>query len=318
MELRAVCMAMGISLDGYGDVGHPHIFLIHGIRHPEVAVLGHAVTLLDAPYILRTIALVVATIAHGRHFALYEVQRGVFVAVLTQRDSQWPTVFRRVIDSGITAIAEPLSPDLGIAIDKTLGTFHRLRPCQATIGRGTGQCMFPKGGNLSVRQRIVAVGLILFVQGNEWVVAVCLLHPLHAVSRVGKDFLTGCLHVLRGLGVEGERTRYSRETSMFRITSIQIDKIDGTQRTVLLHLADDTPNTVTVVGVVLLVEGNAIVAEGKQLATLRDVPADTLVHDGDEVVGNVLAVGLGKALWHLQFRKQHLRVAPCVAVYGCL
>ena len=86
---------------------------------------------------------------------------------------------------------------------------------------------------------------------------------------------------------------------------VEIDEIDGSERTVLLHFTDDTPDAVAVVGVVLTVESYAIVANGIELSAFRDIPAHTLVHDGDEVVGLVRAVGLLETLRHLQLRKQN-------------
>ena len=317
-KLGAVGMAVGLSADGHGDVGHPHVFLVHGIGDPEIGVLRDAVALLDATDVLRSVRLVVAAIAHGRNLALYQVQRGVVEAVAAERDGQRPAVFRGVVDGGIGAIAEALSPDFGIAVDKALSTVDGLGPRQSAVVARAGQGVLPQCGETAVGQRVVAVGLIGLAQRNERVVAVGLLHPLHAVARIGQNLFTGRACGLVGLGVVGEGTRCSKLSSKYRITRIKINEIDGAEGAVFPHLADDAANAVAVVGVVLAVEGHAIVAEGIELAALRHIPADTLVHDSDEVVGFLGAVGLLVALGHLQLREQHLRVGPCVAVRGSL
>ena len=85
-------MAVCLGLHRHRDMSHPHVLLIHRIGHPEVTVLGHAVAFLDAAHILRTIALVITSIAHGRYFALHKVQRSVLQAVLRERDAQRPTI----------------------------------------------------------------------------------------------------------------------------------------------------------------------------------------------------------------------------------
>ena len=93
-----------------------------------------------------------------------------------------------------------------------------------------------------------------------------------------------------------------------------IDEVDGAEAAVPLHLTDDAPDAVAVVGVVLAVEGHAVVADGKQLSALADIPAHTLVHDGDEVVGLLLAPGLLESLRHLHLGEEYLWRAPLVAV----
>ena len=156
-------MVVGIELHGHRDVRHPHIFLVHRVRHPKVAVLRNTIAFLNASHILRTIALVIAAIAHRWNFALHQVQRGVFVAVGREADSQWPAVFRWIINGSIGAVGKTLAPNLGIAVDEALGTLNGLCPGQSAIGRSAGEGVFPQCGNLSVGQGVVAVGLELLV-----------------------------------------------------------------------------------------------------------------------------------------------------------
>ena len=92
-KLATVCMAMCLRLNGHRDVGHPHVFLVHGVGNPKVGILGHTIALLNATHILRTIRLVVATIAHCGHFALNEVQRSIVQTILREADAQWPAIF---------------------------------------------------------------------------------------------------------------------------------------------------------------------------------------------------------------------------------
>ena len=217
-------MLVGLRLYRHGDMRYPHIFLVHRVGHPQVAISRHTIAFLNTSYILWSVRLVVAAITHRGYFALYEVQRGIFVTIFRERDAQWPAVFGGVIDGSIRVIAQTLSPDFRIAIDKTLGTLHRLSPRQTSVSRGRGQRMFPQRGNLSVGQGIVAIGFVLFMQGYQRVVAVCLLHPLHAVAGVSQNLLAGLFDVPGSFGVE--RERFTSLTSLTSITSVVVDEID--------------------------------------------------------------------------------------------
>ena len=84
VELRAVGMAERLGLHRHGDVAHPHVFLVHGVGNPQVAVGRCAVAFQDAARVLRSAALVVAAVAQGRHLAVHEVERGVLQTVFRQ------------------------------------------------------------------------------------------------------------------------------------------------------------------------------------------------------------------------------------------
>ena len=86
-------MGMGCRLHGHRDVRYPDILFVHGEGHPQVVVFRGTISLQDTTGILRTVALVVATIAHGRHLSKDEVQRGIFQSVLTEGDTQGPAIF---------------------------------------------------------------------------------------------------------------------------------------------------------------------------------------------------------------------------------
>ena len=303
---------MRLCLDGHGDMRHPHVFLVHRIGHPKVRILGSAVTLLNASHILRTVALVVAPITHRGYLTLNEIQSGVFIAVFRQRDCQWPAIFRWVIDCSIGAITKALSPDFRIAVYKSFGTFYWLCPRQTTIGRCRRQGVLPQSGNLSVGQRIVAVSLILLVQWNQRIVAVGFFYPLHPIAGIGKNLFTGRTYILGSLGIEGKGL--ASLTSLTSITSIPVDEKYRPQRAVFLHFADDAPQTIAVVGVVLLVESNTIIAKRPQLSALRDIPSDALVHNGNEVMGLLGTVGLLKTLRHLHLWEENLWITPRITV----
>ena len=81
IEFLAIRMTLCLCANRYRNMGYPHVFLVHGVGHPEVAVFRNAISLLNTSYILWTVALVVATVAHGRNLALYQVKRGIFQAV---------------------------------------------------------------------------------------------------------------------------------------------------------------------------------------------------------------------------------------------
>ena len=144
--------------------------------------------------------------------------------------------------------------------------------------------MFPERGDASVGQGIVAVGLVLLVQRDERVVAVCLFHPLHSVAGIGQYLLASLSGSLVGLGVVRENfsrfSRLSRFSRISRITRIQIDEVDRSEGAVFPDLTNHTPYAITVIGVVLLVKGYAIVSDSPKLSALRNIPAYTLVHDG--------------------------------------
>ena len=152
------------------------------------------------------------------------------------------------------------------------------------------------------------------MQRNERVVTVCLLYPLHAVAGIGEDFFAGTPDILRSLGVVGKSSLIASALHPFSVVSIIIDKVYRPQRAVLFYFTNDTTNAIAIVGVILLVEGYTVVADGEELSALAGVPSHTLVHDGNEVMGNIFTIGLGKALGHLQVREEHLRRAPQIAI----
>ena len=178
--------------------------------------------------------------------------------------------------------------------------------------------MFPKRGDASVGQGIVAVSLVFLVQRNERVVAVCLFHPLHSVAGIGQNFFAGLTDILGSLGVEGPIGLISLIGHIGLICPIQINKVDRSEGAVFPDLTNHTSNTITVIGVVLLVKGYTIVANGIELSTLRYIPTYTLMHDGYQVVGLLRTVRLLETFRHHQLRKQNLQVGPCVAVLGGL
>ena len=119
VQIIQVCMGGGIWAHRYGDTAHPYILFIVGIGHPEVAVLGDAITFLNTTYILRTIALVLSTVSEGCHLSIDKIQRRIIESVLTQRDGEWPTIFGRIIDGSVSAVGKTLSPDFRIRIHKS-------------------------------------------------------------------------------------------------------------------------------------------------------------------------------------------------------
>ena len=178
--------------------------------------------------------------------------------------------------------------------------------------------MFPQGSNTSVRKGIVTIGLVWFIQRYQRFVTVGFLDPLHAIARIGEDFLTSLPGGLVGFGVEGPIGLMSLIGHIGLISPIQINKVYRSESPVFLHLTDDTSNSIAVVGVVLAVESNAVVADGKELSALGDIPADTLVHDGNEVMGFLRTVRFLETLWNLQLGKQYLWLRPVIAVLGGL
>ena len=118
--------------------------------------------------------------------------------------------------------------------------------------------MFPQRSDTSVGQGVVAIGLILLVQGNEGGVTIGFLYPLHPIARISQDFLTGLPCGLVGLGI-------IRKGCLVRLVSmVEIDKVDRSEGSVFPDLADNTSHTIAVVGVVLLVESHPIVPDGKK------------------------------------------------------
>ena len=156
-NLALAAVARGTGSNGNRDVSHPHILLIDAVGHPKVGVAGHAVagqrmthpslavcsTMTieggkNAAHILRAVRLIVATIAHHRNVAMHEVQRLVVESVGRKADGEWPTEFRRIIDGGIHAVGEALSPDLGVRVDEAGSAVNERVPSHAAIFRVTG------------------------------------------------------------------------------------------------------------------------------------------------------------------------------------
>ena len=150
------------------------------------------------------------------------------------------------------------------------------------------------------------------MQWNQRIVTISLLYPLHPIAGVGENFFAGSLDVLGGLRVEGEGL--ASLTSLTSITSILVDEINRAQRAVFLHLTDDTTHTITIVGIVFLVEGNAIIAHCPQLSALRDIPAYALMHNGNEVVGLFRTIRFLETLRYLHLREEDLRIRPSITI----
>ena len=121
---------------------------------------------------------------------------------------------------------------------------------------------------------------------------------MHPESRVGENLLTGCAQGFVALGVHREAGILSHKRT---IAVVQVDEVDLTEAAVSLHLTDHASHAVAVIGVVFFVEGDAIVAEGIESTGFRHIPAYTLVHDGNQLVGLVVTVG-----FHIPFRYLHL------------
>ena len=149
------------------------------------------------------------------------------------------------------------------------------------------------------------------MQRDEWVVAVCFFYPLHPESRVGENLLTGCAQSLVALRVQRETRVLSHKRT---IAVVQVDEVDLTEAAVSLHLTDHASHAVAVIGVVFLVKGDTIVAEGIETTGFRHIPAHTLVHDGNQLVGLVVTVGFHIAFGHFHFWKDDLWLRPRIAV----
>ena len=326
-------MGSGVQCDGHGNTAHPHVLLVVGVGDPQVAVLGHAVVhsrcradpwpFLNATCVLRAVALVLSTVAQGCHLAIHQRERGVLQSVLAQADGQRPAVLRRIVDGGVGAVGEPLSPDLCVRVDEAWRTVAAQLvlvaqadepPRVAAVGRQAGDGVLPQGHLAPIGQGIAAECLVGFVERQELVAAVGLLHPLHTLHGVGQHGVDG-MHkrlVLTFLiiGVLGV---------LLREVVVVVDKVDGTERAVLLHLAHHAAYAVAVVGVVLHGQADAVVARGNQPSVGGHVPAYPLVHHGLQVVGGgQVGAGLRPPFGDGVFREQLDGTCPRVAVVAGL
>ena len=100
------------------------------------------------------------------------------------------------------------------------------------------------------------------MQRDERVITIGFLYPLHAIAWVGQYLLAGLVDVLGCLRIEGKDTLIGSILHIPSVVSIQIDEIDGAEGAVLLHLANDASNAISIIGIVLAVEGHTIVANG--------------------------------------------------------
>ena len=299
-NLALAAVACGTGSYGNRNMSHPHVLLIDAVGHPEVGVAGHTIAGQrmtvpalavgsamtckggkDAAHILRTIRLVVASIAHLRNVAMHEVQRLVVETVGRKADGEWPTELRRIIYGGIHAVGETLSPDLGIRIDEAGSAVNEGVPRHAAVLRVTGERVLPqRDDGFAIGQGIIVESLVFLVEWQMRILAIALFDELHPVKRRRKNLLDSLaeLLVLR-LGVEGEVGVRSVPTV------VVIEKIDGAERAIGQHFAHHAADAVAIVGVVLLVEANAIVSDSQQTRTgfgRRNIPAHTLMHHGLE------------------------------------
>ena len=300
---------------------HPYIFLVHRVSDPQIAVGRHPVALLNATHILWSATLVVAAIAHRGHLTADEIQRRVVETVAAQRYSQGPPELRRVVNGGIGTVGEALPPYLRVAVDEPRRTL-RQRPRPSAVAADRGQGVFPQSHKGAVAEGIVVVSLIAVGHGDKGIVAVGLLNPLHTIAGIGQNLLTGLAHSSWRMAVVGIGG------VAFVEAVVIIYEVDGAETAVLPHLADDTSDAVAVVGIVLPVEGDTIIAHGEEYTVGGDIPSHALVHDGFQ---RQLLVGIGvlerwigliirfrEPFRHVVGGKELYWIGPVIAVSGGL
>ena len=242
---------------------HPHVLLVVTVGYPQVAVGRCSVALQYAACVLRAETLVQAIMTLGRHLTVHKVERGIFQSVAAQRYCQRPAVFRRVIHRCVCAVAEALSPYLGVGVYKSRSTEHRLAPCVSAVGTDACQGVLPHSHLAPVGQGVAAESLVRSLQRQYLVVAVGLLSPLHAVHRVCKN-LVARLYKSLVLGA-----LIVRIVGVFLAEAVVVvDEINRSERSVLPYLAYHAPYAVAVVRVVFGRYRHSIVAHGNQFAAL--------------------------------------------------
>ena len=242
-----------------------------------------------------------------------EVQRSIFQSVFTQTDGQRPTIFRWVIDCGISTVGEALSPDLRITVDKAWCTGGRLPPCQSAISTDTLQGMFPQTDDSSVGQGIPTECLIVFVQRYQRIILIGFLHPLHALCRVSQ-YLIASLHESLVLGF-----LIIRVVGVLLVEAVVIvNKVYRTERTVGLNLTNHSTDAVSIVGMILQGKGDAVVSGSDQLITLRHIEAHTLVHHRLDILRHHTGqFFLGRSVGHFIFREELHGSRPRITIGGC-
>ena len=94
--------------------------------------------------------------------------------------------------------------------------------------------------------------------------------------------------------------------------------MDRSVRTVFLYFANHPADTVSIIGIVLLVQSDPVISHGNQLAGFRDIEPDTLVHNGNQTFGLHTRTRLfGVSVGHLIRRKHDFRICPSVAILRC-
>ena len=137
-------MRRSLSLYGYGDARHPHILLVVAVSNPQVAVGRRSVALLNTASVLRTVVFVVSAVSFRRNLTVHEIKRSIFQSVAAQRDSQRPSVFRRVIHRGIRTVRESLPPNLTRRGNKSVRPLSRSAPRVSAVAADGGQSVFPQ------------------------------------------------------------------------------------------------------------------------------------------------------------------------------
>ncbi len=285
IDAPGLCVVGGRRPHWHGDAAHPDVFLVDGIGDIEACVLARRAGALQRQHtasVLRTVALVLAAVAHGRHLAIDEVEGAVVQSVCRERDGQRPAEFRRIVDRSVRSVGQDLPPYLGIAVDKAFGTPDRLGPGLSAVEAARGEGVLPEGHQAAVGQRVIAEGLVDGAEGQSGVATVALFDHLHPVERIveylGAGFAELAVFALR---VE----RVARVGG--RIVVVVVEEIDGAKRTVAVDFAHHAADAVAVVGVVFRRAADAVVAQGEQLLSRlgrRDVPTHTLVHHGCHLV----------------------------------
>ena len=171
--------------------------------------------------------------------------------------------------------------------------------------------MFPKTGQSSVGQGIIAICLVFLVQRNKRIVAVGFFYPLHAITRIVQYLLTSLLEAfVLATGIVG----------ILRILFVEIvvvvDEVDRAQRTILVNLSHHTTDTITVVRVVFLVKSYSIITHSNQTIVFRHIKPYPLVHHRIQILGLVRTSFLGKSVGYPIDGKQGLRSCPTITVFG--
>ena len=98
---------------------------------------------------------------------------------------------------------------------------------------------------------------------------------------------------------------------------IIVNKINRTVCSVLLDFTNDTTDTISIIGIIFLIQSNPIIRHRNQTPRFGDIESYTLMHDSDQIFCFYTGTTLfGITVRHFIRRENNNRICPIISIFG--